>query len=205
MTDPTVELFERFLEQRRAGSHPDPAALIAEAGDQADALAGMIAAYLATHPRDDIGAEELLEFAARPELEPLGEWSERPRPWSRLLPELRARRGTTRLQLIRRLAEALGVAGCEPQVAGYVHELEAGLLPPAAVRPAVVAALAEILDVPRALLDSSRGLFEPPLWDTQVAFAREAPAPGTSAMRMFAIEPDPDPRVDDLFTGGGDG
>ena len=52
MSDRALELFERFLEQRASGQQPDPAALVHEAGDQADVLAGMIAAYVATHPAD---------------------------------------------------------------------------------------------------------------------------------------------------------
>ena len=84
-------------------------------------------------------------MAARPGARP-------PQPWSQLLPELRARTGTTRGELVRRLAARSGVADREPQVAGYVHELETGQLQPEAVRPAVVAALAAVLGVPAALL-----------------------------------------------------
>ena len=114
----------------------------------------MIAAYLATHPAD-VPEDELDALAARPELEP-------PRPWPELLPELRERTHTTRADLVRRLSEALGLAGSEPQVDGYVHELETGRSRPRACVPAVVEALATVLGVPRALLESSRGLDAPP-------------------------------------------
>ena len=90
----------------------------------------MITAYLATSPRDALSADEVIEFAGRPELEPLGAWSDEPRPWSKLLPELRARRRTTRLQLIRAAGRRARREGIGRQVAGYVHELEAGLLSP---------------------------------------------------------------------------
>jgi hypothetical protein len=206
VSDRAVELFERFVEERQAGQRPDPIAFMSEAGDEADALSGMITAYLATSPRAALSVDEVIEFAARPELGPLGAWSDEPRPWWKLLPELRARRRTTRLQLIERLAEALGVKGSEYQVAGYVHELEAGLLSPARVRPAVVTALAEILAVPQALLEASRRLAPPaaPSAPMMQSFARSAPVPD-HAIRIFGLDPRPDPRVDDLFTGGEDG
>jgi len=76
------------------------------------------------------------------------------------------------------------------------------------VRPAVVSALAAVLGVPRALLESSRSLVAPPPSDA-VTFARVSAEVERSLMRLGVLdpdpEPDPDPRVDDLFTGGGDG
>jgi hypothetical protein len=134
MSDRALELFEQYLDQRASGLSPDAAALVHEAGDQADVLAGMIAAYAATHPAD-VTQDQLEQMAARPELEP-------PRPWSELLPALRERTHTTRAVLVTRLCEALGLSGSERQVGDYVHELETGLLLPARVRPAVVSALA---------------------------------------------------------------
>jgi hypothetical protein len=198
MSDRAVELFERYLEQCRAGSPPDPAALIAEAGDGAEALSGMIAAYLAATPPPAVAADQVLALAARPQLEP-------PRPWPQLLPELRGRRGTTRAELVRRLAQRLGVAGSEPQVAGYLHELETGLLSPRRVRPAVVAALAWALEAPPALLEGSRRLAAEPPQPAAPMFARKAKVDASISLAMLADQPAPDPRVDDLFTGGGDG
>lgn len=197
MSDRALELFEQYLDQRASGRQPDAAALVHEAGDQAEVLAGMIAAYAATHPAD-VTEDQLEQMAARPELEP-------PRPWPELLPALRERTHITRGALVSRLCEALGVPGCERQVGDYVHELEAGLLSPARVRPAVVSALAAVLGVPRALLESSRGLTAEPPPSAALTFARSAAFSEQSLMRMGALVPDADPRVDDLFTGGGDG
>jgi len=197
MSDRALELFERYLDQRASGRDPDAAALVHEAGDQAEVLAGMIAAYAATHPAD-VTEDQLDRMAARPELE-------LPRPWPELLPALRERTHTTRAALVSRLCEALGLAGSEPQVGNYVHELEAGLLSPASVRPAVVSALAAVLGVPRALLESSRGLAAPPPPSAATTFARSADYADDGLLSLGALEPDPDPRVDDLFTGGGDG
>ena len=197
MSDRALELFERYLDQRASGRSPDAAALVHEAGDQADVLAGMIAAYSATHPAN-VTEDQLEQIAARPELEP-------PRPWPELLPALRERTHTTRAVLVSRLCEALGVRGSERQVGDYVHELEAGLLSPTRVRPAVVSALAAVLGVPRALLESSRGLAAEPPPSAAPTFARSAAYADDALMSVGALEPDADPRVDDLFTGGGDG
>ena len=197
MSDRALELFEQYLDQRASGRTPDAAALVYEAGDQADVLAGMIAAYAATHPAD-VTEGQLEEMAARSELE-------FPRPWPELLPALRERTHTTRATLVSRLCEALGLAGSELQVGDYVHELETGLLSPARVRPAVVSALAAVLDVPRALLESSRGLAAEPPPSSGLNFARSARYSDEALMSLGALEPDADPRVDDLFTGGGDG
>ncbi len=194
MSDRALELFEQYLDQRASGQSPDAAALVHEAGDQADVLAGMIAAYAATHPAD-VTEDQLEQMAARLELEP-------PRPWLELLPALRERTHTTRAALVSRLCEALGVAGSEQQVGDYVHELEAGLLSPARVRPAVVSALAAVLDVPRALLESSRGLAAEPPPSAAPTFARSAHRAEDGLMSLGALEQNADPRVDDLFTGG---
>ena len=118
---------------------------------------------------------------------------------------MRERTHTTRAALVSRLCEALGLPGSERQVGDYVHELEAGLLSPARVRPAVVSALAAVLGVPRALLESSRGLAAEPPPSAAPSFARSARHAEDRLMSLGALEPDPDPRVDDLFTGGGDG
>lgn len=197
MSDRVIELFEEFLRKRDAGGTPDPADFVERAGEDGEALGGMIAAYLATRPPDPVSADDVIAFAARPELEV-------PRPWSELLRDLRARLGLKRSQLVERLAAALDVAGSESQVGGYVHELETGQRSPLDVRPPVVAALAAILEVPRSLLEAARPLEPGSSPAEAAAFARAAAAP-TNAMAMLPPEPDGDPRVDDLFTGGPDG
>jgi hypothetical protein len=197
MSDHVIELFEEFLRERDAGSSPDPAEFAHRAGDDREALAGMIAAYLATRPPDPVSAEDVIAFAARPELATA-------RPWSELLPARRGELGLKRSRLVERLAAALGVTGSEPQVGGYVHELETGQRSPRQVRSSVVAALAVILEVPRSRLEASRGLDPASPQAGGLAFARMAAAPANE-MGMLPPEPDADPRVDDLFTGGPDG
>ena len=139
--------FADFAAAWERGEQPDPAAAIAAAaeGDR-EPLAGMLAAYLAAHPRVDITEEEVAARAADSRSEP-------PRAWPELLPALRARSGTTRGALVTRLAEALGHPEARAQVEEHVHGLETGQLAAARVRPPVVAALARILDVPEAVLE----------------------------------------------------
>jgi hypothetical protein len=62
-----------------------------------------------------------------------------------------------------------------------------------------------VLGVPRALLESSRGLAAEPPPSDALTFARSAAHAEPDLMRIGALEPEADPRVDDLFTGGGDG
>lgn len=197
MSDRAIELFDEFLREREAGGTPDPADFVERADEDGEALAGMIAAYLATRPPDPVSADDVIAFAARPELQ-------MPRAWRELLPDLRARIGLKRSQLADRLAVELDVKGSELQVGGYVHELETGQRSPLKLRPSVVTALAGILEVPRSLLEASRSLEPGSSQLGAVAFARVAPAP-SSAIAMLPPEPDTDPRVDDLFTGGPDG
>ena len=203
MSSRAEELFDQFLEARAAGAQPDPADFIAEAGDEATALAGMLTAYLATHAHDDVSEAAMLELAASPELA-------MPRPWPELLPALRERRGILRKKLLLDVTDALNARqpGAAMQVDGYLHELETGRLDPRRVRPAVVDALAKALDAPRALLEAARwiepqflalGAVEAP------AFARRAVAADSVALSIGGDQPTPDPRIDDLFTGGPDG
>ena len=193
------QAFADFVAAWERGEHPDPAAAIAAAGDaDREPLAGMLAAYLAVKPRQDVTEAEVAARAADPRSEP-------PRAWPELLPALRARTGTTRGMLVARLAEALGHPEAEAQVDEHVHGLETGQLPAARVRPPVVAALARILDVPEALLELGRRM-APPRFEASrgVAFHRAAPA--AAPPPAMAEAADAAPRVaeiDDLFTGGG--
>jgi len=124
------------------------------------------------------------------------------------LPALRTRTGTTRGALVARLAEALGHPDARAQVEEHVHELETGQLPPARVRPPVVAALARILQVPEALLEMGRGIAPPPVDASQAPLALyrqappAAPLPEVAAEAREAMEAR-NAEVDDLFTGGG--
>jgi hypothetical protein len=189
--------FADFTAAWEGGERPDPAAVIA-AAPQADRepLAAMIAAYLAAHPRADVTEAEVAARAADPRSEP-------PRAWAELLPALRARTGTTRSALVERLAAALGHPEARAQVEEHVHDLETGQLEPRRVRPPVVAALAQILDVPETLLELGRRMLPP----------AAAPSPAAAYHRLALQQLDmPTPSrasdgpkrvaaIDDLFTG----
>ena len=82
--------------------------------------------------------------------------SEPPLAWPDLLPELRRARDdpvgarhTTR--------RSVGAPDATEQVEEHVHGLETGSLAAARVRPAVVTALAAILEVPESLLEPAGG------------------------------------------------
>jgi hypothetical protein len=199
MSDVALELFAEFLGEREAGGEPDPVDYLERAGDAADALAGMLAAYLATHPRTQVSEEAVEALAARVEVPPP--------PWSELLPALREERGKTRGALVHELAAELGYPEATEKVAVYVHELETGQLSPLRVRRVVVEALARLLDVSREFLDAARRAEAVPPVGPELAFARPAPVGplrelhdlGPSAGDGGAAMPD---EVDDLFTRG---
>jgi hypothetical protein len=191
------ERFYTFVGAWERGENPDPASAIAEAAeDERAALGGMIAAYLAANPRTDIPEDVVAARAADPASTP-------PLAWPELLPELRRRTGTRRSTLVMRLAAALGFPDATEQVEEHVHGLETGALPAGRVRPAVVSALAAILDVPESLLEAGRRLSTPGTQPAAMAAfsraerARAAAAP-TEALREAPARV---PEIDDLFTG----
>jgi hypothetical protein len=191
------ERFAEFIAARDRGERPDPATAIATAGDaDREPLAAMITAYLAAHPRTDVTAAEVAARAANPR-------SDSPLAWEELLPALRVRTHTTRGALVAALAAALGFPDARRQVEGHLHDLETGQLDPRRVRPAVVAALAQILEVPEALLERGRRMTpRPAQMETITLFHRQsrldlpmsaAPMPPSEVKRI--------PEIDDLFTG----
>ena len=189
--------FDSFTAAWQRGENPDPAAAIAEAPeDERAALGAMIAAYLSANPRADVPEEVVLALAASPASEP-------PLAWPELLPALRQRTGTTRSALVQRLAAALGHPEATEQVEEHVHGLETGGLPAGRVRPAVVAALAAILNVPESLLEAGRRLSRPGAQPAAMAAfsraerTRDAAAPAEELQALPARNPE----IDDLFTG----
>jgi hypothetical protein len=101
------------------------------------------------------------------------------------------------------LAAALGFPDAREQVEEHVHALETGQLEPRRLRPAVVAALARILQVPEALLERGRHVAAPSAqMGVQFAFRRESHLaasmipPTTPPSEVKRI-----PEIDDLFTG----
>jgi hypothetical protein len=187
--------FAEFTAAWERGEQPDPATAIAAAAEpDREPLAAMLAAYLAAHPRTDVSVEEVAARAADPRSEP-------PRTWPELLPALRARTGTTRGALVTRLAAALGHPEARGQVEEHVHALETGQLAPRGVRPAVVSALARILDVPEALLERGRRFPLITAADLEPRFQRAAHVSAAGASPAAAPDEPRSAEVDDLFTG----
>jgi crotonobetainyl-CoA:carnitine CoA-transferase CaiB-like acyl-CoA transferase len=191
------ERFAAFTSAWERGEDPDPAAVLADASeDERPALGAMIAAYLSANPRTDVPEEVVAARAADAASEP-------PLAWPELLPDLRRQARVTRSALVRRLAAALGFPEATEQVEEHVHGLETGRLPAGRVRPAVVAGLASILDVPESLLEAGRRIGRPGVQPAAMAAfsraerARDAAAP-TEELRA---SPARNPEVDDLFTG----
>jgi hypothetical protein len=191
------ERFEAFTSAWERGENPDPATAIAEAPqEERPVLGGMIAAYLSANPRTDVPEEVVAARAADPASDP-------PLAWPDLLPELRHRARITRSALVRRLATALGFPDATEQVEEHVHGLETGGLPAGRVRPAVVAALASILEVPESLLEAGRRLSRPGVQPAAMAaFSRaERARDAAAAVEELASVPARNPEIDDLFTG----
>jgi len=194
---PVEERFEAFASAWERGENPDPAAALAGAPeDERAALGGMIAAYLSANPRADVPEDVVAARAADRASEP-------PVAWPELLPALRERARITRSALVRRLAAALGFPDATDQVEEHVHGLETGGLPARRVRPAVVAALAAILEVPESLLEAGRRLGSPGVPPAAIAaFSRAEHARAAAApMEELQEAPARTPEIDDLFTG----
>jgi hypothetical protein len=191
--------FEEFAAAWERGDQPDPAAAIASVAEpDREPLAAMLATYLAARP-STVTEEHVMARAARPDSQP-------PVAWVELLPALRARTGTTRGALVTRLAEMLGFPDAKAQVDEHVHDLETGQLEPARVRPPVVAALARILKVPEAVLETGQRAAPPGtvvLALRSTAFLREAPAAAPPPAAEASEAAPRVPEIDDLFTGGG--
>jgi hypothetical protein len=191
------ERFEAFASAWERGENPDPAAVLADAPeDERAALGGMIAAYLSASPRMGVPEDVVAARAADPASEP-------PVAWPELLPALRERARITRSALVGRLAAALGFPDATDQVEEHVHGLETGGLPAARVRPAVVAALASILEVPESLLEAGRRLGRPGVEPAAMAAFSRAERARAAAAPMEELHDTParNPEIDDLFTG----
>lgn len=193
MSDRLAELFGRYVEEAARGGSPDLGAYLDEAGDERETLAGMLAAHAALHPRTAVPDEVV---SARAESAPS-------LAWDTLLPALREERGTSRGDLVTRLAAALGHAGEREQVADYVHLLETGRLAARSVRPIVVDALASVLAVPRDVLEAARRLApRAGAADAMVTYARLSLPDLPAATPLFDDTRARSDEVDDLFTGG---
>ena len=203
-------LFDEYVEEHRAGGEADPRSFLARASpDDRPELAALIDGYLMRMPRREV---ELEKFRGTPAERTVDELERvlagQGGLWPALLPRLRDRIGLKRSELVRHLAESLGVADKTEKVAAYYHEMEQGMLPEHGVADQVLQALGSLVgESAEALREAGRAIRPPSESATPAAaaFARRAeaeagmPSPGTTAE---SPEPALWDTVDQLFRGG---
>jgi hypothetical protein len=209
MTD-VDRVFEEYVAEHRAGGEADPLAYLERVeGAERAQLAALIDAYLVRSPGQRWDEEAYHGSAAERLVESLEEsLTGASGSWPVVLPRLRHQAKIRREQLVRRLADALGVAGREEKVAYYYNQMEHGRISPQGVSDRVLDALAAIVGSTReALREAGERAVSPRAGDE--VFARMAapppeyedqasPGPARSPGRA---EPERD-EVDELFLGG---
>ena len=219
MTDVDT-LFREYREAHRSGGEADPSEFLSKVeGTDRSELAALIDAYLARSTGRTWDSEGFLGSTAERVTNQLAsswdEWELAPEPtgWQELLPALRNRASLKRRELVKRLAEALGVGGQAERVAAYYHEMETGTLPPDGVSNRVLDALGDLLGETRERLRAAgAATAEASEMDLSVSFARTAiqnaaydTAPAAASPgRESSDEEGSAGRVDELFTGGAD-
>ncbi len=216
MADPD-RLAAEFAAELEAGRSPDPNDWLARvSGEERQKLEELIDRYLMTAPRrawDPVAYESsLAKVAVERVYESLEGVSG---TWPELLPRLRNRARVKRADLVRRLAEALGVGTGEAQlekVAAYYHRMEHGLLEAEGVSGRVIEALAGIVDASAdairaagAQTDAGGGGAGPVAFARVTSLNAELPIADEGAAGAAPASsgpPSPRDEIDELFTGG---
>ena len=203
-------LRQRFITEFEAGASPDPLEYLSqlEGADRLE-LEALLDAYLAQAPRRRFDPAAFAASPARALVDDLEQsLAGRAGDWAVLLPRLRNAARLRRGELVRRLAETLGVTGREPKVERYYHQMEQGLLAPAGVSDRVLDALAGLLDTTRDRLreaGTSHSLGEgsagAPLFARRAA-PREQDLAAMASAPAAAAAPEDRDEVDELFLGG---
>jgi hypothetical protein len=203
-------LFTEYVSEHRAGGEANPRSFLARASpDDRTELAALIDGYLMRAPRQQVDPESFRGSAAERTVDDLervigGQGG----LWPALLPRLRDRIGLKRSELVKQLAEALGVGNRSEKVATYYHQMEQGLLPASGVADRVLDALGQLVgESAQALREAGRAVTPPgeAAAPAAAAFARHAytepgaPSPGATAKAAAGEEWD---EVDELFRGG---
>jgi hypothetical protein len=187
-------LFDQYAAAFARGDEPDLREYLTRAGDGADELARLVEAFVAAAPAAEPSEERIALTRA---------WAEGQSP----LLEVRTRRGVRREEVVDRILSRFGIDGAKRQkVAGYYHELEAGLLDPLRVDRSVWELLAELLRASVSDLRRRPRLSPPPM-GMVVAYRRAAPKAAfgelaAPAAPAAAREPEPPDEVDRLFRFG---
>jgi hypothetical protein len=228
VTPEVEQLLSEFIREFEAAGEADPRSYLGRVeGVDRRELEALIEGYLDRAPvrrwDPDAFAGSRAEAIAT-DLTDMHVGSAAPAP---ALRGLRARAEVKRSELVKRLAEALGVAGQEEKVGYYYHRMESGLQPPRGISRRVIDALAKIIsadpeEIGRALAGSRppaapggtapvmTRLASPPdssefVADEQMveAFDTEEGEPGESAPAQASPAEEPD-EVDRLFGGAED-
>ena len=187
-------LFDEYAAAFARGEEPDLREYLARAGDGADELARLVEAFVATAPAAEPSEERVALTRA---------WAEGQSP----LLEARTRRGVRREEVVEAILRPVRHRRAKRQkVAGYYHELEAGLLDPLRVDRSVWDLLAELL---RSSVNDlrRRPRLSPPPPRMAVAYRRSAPTAAleglaSPAAPAAAQAPEPPDEVDRLFRFG---
>jgi len=209
MTPNNVDrLLAEYASEYRGGGQADPARYLDQlhGADRAE-LELLIDRFLVRQPRRSFDAAAFVGSQAESLVQSL-DASLRGQAglWPALLPRLRHEAQLKRSDVVEQLAEALGATEQSEKVAGYYHQMEQGLLPPAGVSDKVLDALARIVNVSAAALRRAGGAITPAGASSpaHAVFARAVPASEDrpAEPRSPVIEPARDD-IDRLFLGDG--
>ena len=189
-------LFDEYAAAFARGEEPDLREYLARAGEGADELARLVEAFVAVAAAPEPSEERVALTRA---------WAAGDSP----LLEARTRRGVRREDVVEAILSRFGLAADKRQkVAGYYHELEAGLLDPLRVDRGVWELLAELLRSSVSDL-RRRPRLSPPPAGLAVAYRRSTPkavfesvAPAAPAAAQAPEPPEPPDEVDRLFRSG---
>lgn len=187
-------LFDEYAAAFARGEDPDLREYLTRAGAGADELARLVEAFVATAPATEPSEERIALARA---------WAEGQSP----LLEVRTRRGVRREEVVDAILGRFDIDAAKRQkVAGYYHELEAGLLDPLRVDRSVWELLAELLRSSVSDL-RRRPRLSPPPPGMAVAYRRAAPKAALEALSAPAAPaaaqaPEPPDEVDRLFRFG---
>jgi hypothetical protein len=205
-------LLSEFIDAWNAGRRPQVQDYLDHAPEEErEELAGLIAAFVDQAPTPAYSPETIAEIRKEPVVVELSALIEsRSGAWPSVLPRLRRQAKLKREEVVAALAELLGVAGKEPKVAVYYHQMETGRLDPGGVSRLVLKALGKVLRVaPREIQEAGDLWRGPP--ETLAEVYMRAPTgriPMAAEDRLESAPPPDEQRavewdeVDRLFRGG---
>jgi len=203
-------LFREYVAEHQAGGDADPSSFLLRASrDDRAELAALIDSYLIRAPRQQVDPDSFRGSPAERTVDELERvLGGQSGLWPALLPRLRERIGLKRSELVRQLAEGLGVGHRYEKVATYYHQMEQGLLPSSGVADRVLEALGRLVgETAQALREAGDSVGPPGAGAAPAApaFARHTyseagmASPGTAGE---AAPPEEWDEVDQLFRGG---